>query len=201
MKINFRFLIVFFVVLFVSQTKAQLLDSLELDNAPVFTSIAEALKTPDAVIRLELRKQKLKKFPKEIFLFKNLQYLDLSKNSLKELPDSIGQLTQLQHLDVSKNNLDILNKNIGQLSRLKYLNLNNNELYALPPQIGNLEKLEVLDLWSNNLEDFPETLANLKKLKTMDLRVILISDAQQARIASLVPWATVHFSPSCKCRW
>jgi Leucine-rich repeat (LRR) protein len=102
---------------------------------------------------------------------------------------------------VGKNSLSSINKNIGKLTNLVYLNANQNELFGLPPQIGNLDKLKVLDLWSNNLEDFPETLSQLKSLQVLDLRTILISDEMQAHIAALVPWATVHFSPSCKCKW
>ncbi len=202
---NIRYYLpVFFSLLFLhcfQNLNAQLLDSIQLNETNVYTDLSEALKQPDQVIKLELRKQKLKQFPLEILQFKNLQYLDLSKNQLKELPDSISQLKHLQYLDVSRNKLERLNKNIGTLSHLKYLNLNNNELYSLPPQIGNLSNLEVLDLWSNNLEDFPESLAQLKNLKLMDLRVILIPDALQEKIAAYVPWAKIHFSPSCRCKW
>lgn len=196
-----RFIILVFFLGIGNFAFSQLLDSLTLDTIVPYTSLAEALKNPDKVVKLELRKQKLKTFPKDIFKFKNLQWLDLGKNNLKELPDSIELLTQLQYLNVSRNVLTSLNKNIGKLTNLVYLNANNNELWALPPQIGSLEKLQVLDLWSNNLEDFPETLSQLRSLRNMDLRTILIPDELQAKIAAMVPWATVYFSPSCKCKW
>ena len=203
MKI-FRKYVLFGLIVFlgkIGNSQVQLLDSLQLDSVIPITSLAEALQNPDAVIKLELRKQKYKTFPTAILKFKNLQYLDLSKNSIKNLPDSIELLTNLQYLNVSRNSLESVNKNIGKLLNLRYVNFNNNDLESLPPQIGYLENLQVLDLWSNNLDDFPETLANLKNLKVMDLRVILISDEMQAKIAARVPWATVYFSPSCKCRW
>lgn len=181
--------------------KAQLLDSLTLDTLTGHVSLQEALKEPDKVVKLVLRKQHLKTFPKEIFQFKNLQYLDLSKNSINEIPDSISTLTQLQYFSCSKNGLMHVSKEIGKLHNLVYLNLNQNDLELLPPQIGNLEKLEILDLWSNNFDEYPASLANLKSLKVIDLRNILISDETQAYLKGLMPRATVHMSPSCKCKW
>jgi len=182
-------------------SKAQLLDSLTLDTLTGYTNLQEALKDPDKVIKLVLRKQHLKSFPKEILQFKNLQYLDISKNSIKELPDSIGTLTNLQYLACSKTGLLRLPKEIGRLTNLVYLNFNQNELESLPPQIGNLEKLEMLDLWSNNFDDYPASLSGLKSLKVIDLRNILISDETQTYLKGLMPKAIVYMSPSCKCKW
>lgn len=187
-----------FVSLF---TKAQLLDSLSLDTLTAYEDLNEAVKNPNAVVKLVLRKQHLKSFPKEIFLFKNLQYLDISKNSIKEIPDSIGTLTQLQYFACSKTGLQHISKEIGKLQNLVYLNMNQNDLEYLPPQIGNLDKLEILDLWSNNFNEYPESLRNLSSLKVIDLRNILISDETQESLKHLMPKATVHMSPSCKCKW
>ena len=189
-----------FTVQFV-KAQTQLLDSLTLDTLQGYTSLVEASKNPDAVVKLVLRKQHLKSFPREIFRFKNLQYLDISKNSITELPDSIGTLTNLQYFACSKTGLKTLTKEIGKLSNLTYLNLNQNDLERLPPQIGNLEKLEYLDLWSNNFDEYPPAFANLKSLRMLDLRNILISDEVQASIQSMLPRAKVYMSPSCKCKW
>lgn len=191
--------ILFFVG--VVSAKAQLLDSLALDTLTTYTSLAQALKEPDKVVKLQLRKQKFKTIPKEIYLFKNLQYLDLAKNNIKLIPDSIGTLTNLQHLDISKNIIEQISGEIGKLTNLYYLNLNNNEFTSLPPQMGNLVNLRTLDLWSNNLEDFPENLKGMKNLKVLDLRVILIPDDKQRYISSLFPNTTIYFSPSCNCKW
>ena len=197
MRIYFFLLLVFNF----SLQSQSLLDSIRLDSIYPIESISEALKDPSQVIKLVLRKQKLKEFPKEIFLFKNLQYLDLGKNSILEIPDSISKLKNLQYLDVSRNKLERISMKIGELNNLFYLNLNNNNLIMLPPQIGKLESLRTLDLWSNNLEDLPETISNLKNLKTIDLRVILFSDEKQKTIQSYLPNTTIHFSPSCNCKW
>ena len=187
--------------LFVNIANAQLLDSLKLDSLTGYTDIAEAMKNPDAVIKLVLRKNHLKAFPKEILKFKNLQYLDISKNSISELPDSIVVLSQLQYFACSKTGLKSLPAQIGKLNNLKFLNINQNDLSALPPQIGNLENLEILDALSNNFDEYPATLKNLKTLRVLDLRNILISDETQLYILSLLPKCNVYMSPSCKCKW
>jgi Leucine-rich repeat (LRR) protein len=191
------------ILLFFSfvSAKAQLLDSLSLDTLTAYTSIAEAMKEPDKVVKLVLRKQKLREVPKEVFLFKNLQYLDLAKNNIKIMPDSMGVLTQLQYLDMSRNVIEQLSGSMGKLTELFYLNLNNNEFSTLPPQMANLTKLRTLDMWSNNLDNFPEVLKGMTSLQVLDLRVILIPDDQQRYITSLFPHTKIYFSPSCTCKW
>lgn len=180
--------------------QTQLLDSLTLDTLTSFTSLSEAMKDPDKVIKLELRKKHLKEFPKEIFMFKNLQYLDLSKNSIREIPGNIDSLKYLQILILSKNELETLPKEIGGLKMLQYLNVNQNELVSLPAQIGSLTNLKNLDLWSNNVDSFPPEMKYLKKLLVLDLRVILIPDAEQQRLQELLPKTKIYFSPYCKCQ-
>ena len=71
-----------FCLAFQKYANAQLLDSLSLDTTHAYTSIAEAIKHPDQVRKLVLRRKHLETGPKEIFLMHNLQYLDLSKNKL-----------------------------------------------------------------------------------------------------------------------
>ena len=186
---------------FALQGRAQLLDSLTLDTMTAFTSLAEAMKDPDKVVKLSLRKEKLDKFPPEIFTFKNLQYLDLSKNRLTSIPEEIESLPNLQVLILSKNDIESLPKEIGRLKNLRVLNVNQNELMALPPQIGNLENLQYLDLWSNNISYFPEQMKYLKNLRMMDLRVILINTPDQKKIQEMLPNTRIYFSPSCNCQY
>jgi Leucine-rich repeat (LRR) protein len=176
------------------------LDSAQLEETYSYLDLTEALQHPERVVRLELRKKHLKEFPKEIFQFKNLQYLDISKNQIKELPDSIYLLTQLQYLNVSKNKLGSLPKEIGKMSNLVYLHANNNNLIGLPPQIGNLERLRVIDLWSNDLSDFPESLSKLKELNTFDIRAIMINTETIKQLKKWMPNVNVLFDPPCNCK-
>jgi hypothetical protein len=49
-----------------ANAQVPLMDSLTLDTLTGFTNLQEALKNPDAVTKLVLRRQHLKSFPKEI---------------------------------------------------------------------------------------------------------------------------------------
>src|SRR5687768_4849869 len=98
-----------FLFLFVpGKARAQLLDSLMLAQSAIFESMEEALKDPEKVYRLHLKKQKLTSFPMDILKLVNLQELDLSKNKLTEIPEEIGSLSKLQILNLSKNQLELL---------------------------------------------------------------------------------------------
>lgn len=199
-----RFLHRAFVLLLIPGTfwaQEPLLDSVELALHQEYTSLEAAIANPNNVIKLTLRKQKFKEFPKELFAMKNLQYLDLGKNSIRELPDSIIIFTNLQYLIADKNKLEALPRNIGELKNLKHINVSQNNISMLPISFGDLDNLEVADLWSNNLSVFPDSISKLKKLKVMDLRGILIPQNHQNRIQGLLPNTRVEFSPACNCSW
>lgn len=197
-KVFYSLLIFLFSIPTVS--KAQLLDSLTLDTLKAFSNLEQALKTPEKVIKLVLKRNKYKTFPTEIFQFKNLQYLDLNKNNIKEIPAEIGTLKYLQYFSISKNGLERFPNQIGELTNLYYLNGSQNELTELPPEIGKLVNLRNLDLWDNNIDEFPDEIKNCKKLKIVELRAIMISDAKQAQIRSQLRHTKIHFSPYCNCQ-
>jgi len=202
MSIRFLALLIFFWCgnVLHAQNLLPLIDSLTLDTMDGHTSLAAALKEPEKVVKLTLRKEKLSSFPAELWKFPNLQYLDLSRNSISEIPDSISYFKNLQVLKVSRNKLDFVPREIGDLAQLKILDLSQNELVAIPPQIGKLKNLTHLDLWDNNLSIFPEELKDIAgNLKVLDLRAILINKSTQERIRSLLPNTTIHMSPPCKC--
>lgn len=200
MKIKKLFFIFFISIFFLqNQANAQLLDSLQFDTLSTYTNLNEALKNPDSVIKLVLKKKKLKEFPVEISQFKNLQYLDVSGNKIKEIPPTIGQLSQLQFLNISKNKIEYFPSNISELKNLKWLIAHKNEITAISADFTNLEKLEYADFWLNNISYFPNELSNLKYLRVLDLRGILINLENQKRIASLLPYTKIYFSPPCKC--
>ncbi len=176
------------------------MDPEELSHAKTFYSIESAMQQPDSIFRLDLSRKKLKSFPAELFLFKNLQWLNLCRNQIALIPDSISIFKSLQELDLSKNNLSQIPSAIGALKHLTVLKLNRNKITSLPEETGNLINLEVLELWDNELDTVPDEVRNLKSLKKLELRGILFSDAQQQRIVSLLPNTKILFSPSCACK-
>lgn len=179
---------------------AQPLDSVTLATKPIYTSLEEALKNPEQVYRLNLRKQKLTSIPIEIGRFTNLQELDISKNKINELPSYIENLPNLQYLDASNNYLTTLPSEIGKCLSLKKLILNRNYIETLPPSMGYLIHLEYLDMWSNSIIEFPESMSLLAEtLKELDLRVINMNEERQEAIKALLPKTKIHFSRTCNC--
>ena len=172
-KLKLYFL--FFVLLFFRGLTAQVQvwDSLALDTMKAVTSLQAAMKQPDKVIKLVLRKQRFKKIPKEIFSFDNLKYLDLGKNAIDSIPTAIGDLQQLQVLILEKNDIICVAPEIGRLKNLRLLNLNQNNLGknhsgALPATVGDLDSLEVLLLSRNRMEILPKEICRLKKLRVLN---------------------------------
>lgn len=189
-----------FILVYCSNLHAQTYQKgLSETNFKIYTSIEEALLNPDSVKYLSLKHNKLRKFPPEILLFKNIEILDLSKNKLDEIPEDIQKLTRLRELNVSNNNLTTLPVQIGSLTQLRKILAYQNNIALLPTTIGNLVNLELLDLWSNEIESFPQEISALKQLRFVDLRGIMLSDEQKQTIKSLLPNADIQFSMGCNC--
>lgn len=196
---GFRYIISFVFLSGIFNANAQLLDSLSFDTAYVYTNLQEALKNPQEVYRLSLRKKHLRSLPPEVYQFKNLNELDLGKNNIKELPAEIVQFQYLRRLNLERNELETLPKEIGKLKNVKELIINQNQIYALPWEIGDMENLEYLDLWSNNLSELPKTMKKLEKLRDIDMRVISLNQEQQDALTELLPQVKFQFSPACNC--
>ena len=88
-----------------------------------FTSIDEALKTPDEVFVLDLYFQDLTALPDEIGMLKNLTKLELSGNQLTQLPETFGQMEKLKWLSLKGNNIKKLPDSFENLTNLAELNL------------------------------------------------------------------------------
>ena len=164
-----------------------------------FKDLKEALKNPDIVYVLELKRIQGDDFPVEVFQFKNLESLNLSKNSFRSIPYEIGQLKKLRYLNLAKNNIKKLPESIGDLSNLEQLIISQNILTELPRSIGKLKKLKFLDLWSNELDHFPAEIANCESLRTIDMRGILMPDEEHAELKAKAPQAKIYLTPGCNC--
>lgn len=178
---------------------AQLLDKIGLDTMPIYKSMEKALRNPDDVYRLDLSKQKLTELPAELEKLTNLNELVLKKNKLIALDESITKLKYLQRLDISKNEFEVFPAQICRLVELRDLIISQNMIVGFPACIGNLRHLEYLDAYSNELSVFPAEMKQMINLKNMDLRVISISDEDQARVHGYLPKTKIRFSNSCDC--
>lgn len=93
-------------------------------------------------------------FPKEIFLFKELEWLDLS-NLWAELPNEGWELLPNLHtLILEENSLSNLPKNLTTLSNLRVLYLDKNHFTTIPKTLQKLlPQLEQLTTYYNPLSD------------------------------------------------
>lgn len=183
------------------EIKAQVLDSIALTQARIYKSLDEALKSPDNVYRLHLRKKKIKAIPAEISRFKNLNELVLSNNKISVVPGFLTELPYLQVLDLSNNNIKSIPAAIAQLKYLHTLILNRNSIPTLPPEMGNMYSLRILDLWGTEIDQLPYEISKLKHtLLKLDMRVIYMSRTQQDEIHSWFPNTIVLFSKACNCQ-
>jgi Leucine-rich repeat (LRR) protein len=166
-----------------------------------YRNLEDALKEPDKVQRLVLRRKGYKEIPKEVFTFKNLVELDLKGNRLTEIPDSIGALKNLVYLNVSRNEITKVSPLIGKLNKVVYLELGQNAIENLPMEMATMENLEYISLWENELTRLPNTFERLDKLKEIDLRSIVLNASQRDAIKDALPEKTVIFlSPDCNCK-
>jgi len=165
----------------------------------IFTDLKLALEYKGQVKHLNLSNQKLKKIPKEVFLFPNLKSLDLSGNKIESLPGDIGLLTKLEELILTKNKIDEIPKEIGSLKRLRVLKMRANSLYALPKEIGLLGRLETVDFNGNPIWRLPEEFKTCTNLKFMDIRNTDIDKGDLDYIKSMFPSTQIFFTDGCNC--
>lgn len=180
-------------------SEAQVLPCNELDTMPVYTNLQEALKNPKTVYRLDLTKQKLKEFPREIYQFTNLNELILDKNKISIIPDSISVLKNLQIFSAERNEIEIFNVKITTLKNLYQLNLADNLIEKIPDQIDDLKSLEQLILWDNPISYYPIAMSEMERLKYLDLLNNQMNATTQERLRIALPKCKIIFSPPCNC--
>ena len=143
----------------------------------VYKDLSSALKNPQKVYHLKLRRKSLTQFPQELSSFPNLKVLDLSKNKITTIPDSLAFLSNLIKLNLSKNQIEFI-----------------------PETINELTDLEELDLWDNFIEVLPRSLENLKSLNIIDIRGVALSYTKHTNYASMLKGVNVLMSPPCNCQ-
>lgn len=105
---------------------------------------------------LNIKGNKLEKFPTAISDAYTLEKLDLSENKIGSIDDdAFDNLENLIELDLSFNELNYLPTSIGKLTKLKRLNLSGNKISSLPKEFENLTSLEFLDFDSNPIGRVP----------------------------------------------
>ena len=176
-----------------------------------FTSLSEARNNPFAVEKLVLHRQNLKKIPRDVFSFTNLQELVLDGNQISELPPEVKNLKNLKILSLQFNELTTLPPEIGQLKKLEELRLHHNDLKELPKEIGQLSNLKFLYIGKNSLQELPEELGLLLNLIELDIAhsgILLTLPSSLYELERLekryidqttrLPYSIVNFNPRIK---
>lgn len=141
-----------------------------------FNSLEEAMKNPNEVVKLKLKRKKLTCFPKDLFLFPNLKELDLSKNRIQAFPKDLSILSTLQFLNLSRNKIETIPKHIAQMTALVHL-----------------------DLWDNMIDFIPEEISQLKELNYLDLRGVSMSKKEYAQYNKIYPDLDLFLNTPCDC--
>jgi Leucine-rich repeat (LRR) protein len=144
-----------------SQNATVKTDSLFIAKHTTYSNLADALKNPDKVYHLDLSFKSLKVFPKEIFLFTNLESLNLYYNALTIIPEEIKKLVNLKHIDFRSNGISELPADFYSLPNLEILKLSSCKFKSIPADIKNLKALRKIDLSRNPLTSLPNEFAQL----------------------------------------
>lgn len=173
---------------------AQTADSAQIKK--VYTVLAEALKEPLKVYRLDLSNLPIDSFPIDLSKFKNLQCLYLNYDHLEFIPREIADLQNLRVLQLSGADFKTLPPEFSQLKNLEeiYLNVNkkmdltqsvnvlstlpklhvlhleNDGITSLPSNFNMLTHLEKLYLNDNKLSEVPMQIQGLKTLKYVEMQ-------------------------------
>jgi len=113
--------------------------NVEIDSHPFSTDPNTFTAENKNIIKINLSKNGLKKFPELLIKFKHLKLLNLSYNKLEQIPKSIKELKNLEILDLGENLLASLPKSIFNLKFLNKLDLRSNRF--VPEEIQRILKL------------------------------------------------------------
>lgn len=164
-----------------------IIDQTTPDNL-VYENLYIAGKSPLKVTKLKLVDQQMNYLHSKIKTFKNLEHLDLGKNQLLQFRKEITQLSKLKTINLEYSNIKTLPKSMKNLSQLQKLNLAWNSLVQFPETITDLEQLTHLDLTANALTSIPEFIQKLNKtLKVLNLSYNPISQTNLKQVQQWLP--------------
>ncbi|XP_036400129.1 malignant fibrous histiocytoma-amplified sequence 1 [Megalops cyprinoides] len=125
-----------------------------------------ALARSDVVWSLDLQHNRLKHV-KGISALRHLRDLNLSRNELSIFPREIEELRELRRLYLNQNSIKTIPEGIfSQLKELEFLKLSTNHLSEIPSDLNLCKKLEYVNLSNNCLKDL-RALVGLPKLKDL----------------------------------
>ena len=125
---------------------------------------------PHNVKIIDLRNNKLKKFPEEIINFKNLESVKLDNNSIQSIPNNIFEQISPKYFSISNNYVKCIPPEIFYWDKnLEYLNISINFISNIPKEIGELSNLKSLHINNNSFLSLPREICKLTNLKELGL--------------------------------
>ncbi len=122
----------------------------------IYTNLHFAMRQPELVYHIDLRNQRLTKFPEQLYKFPNLRSIILSDNNLQKVEIKPNAFQNVVMLDLANNRINEFSIGKNSLTFIKKLNLDNNQL-ILFPQLGNFYfVMEELYLRYNFIAHIPE---------------------------------------------
>lgn len=190
----------------------------QLTNEVYYYGIAEGMKAPNDVRRININMSgktiipaELQKFPNlqmlvlsgntrkidwakaspEILKLKNLEYIYFQDSTLKAIPAQIFTFTKLKGLAVLNSSVAVIPAEISKLVNLEYLLLINNKISTLPVQLTTLKNLKVLYLDGNNISVFPAQMVNLKKIEELGIAENPVKNEEVKKLRKYYPKAKI----------
>jgi Leucine-rich repeat (LRR) protein len=142
------------------------------DKIKEYTSLSDALKEPEKVLRLNLSNQDINISNENWSKFINLEYLSLKNDHLKEIPSAISNIKSLKTIDLSNNDFTNLPEEFSNLTNLEEIYLNDEKNMNLPKTLSilsKLPKLKSLHLENDNLSVLPSEVLSFKNLESLYL--------------------------------
>ncbi|KAJ2980063.1 hypothetical protein NUW58_g7044 [Xylaria curta] len=101
--------------------------------------------------RLALSHNKLTSFPTRFSECTSLRYLNVRNNRIEKFPLALCDLKSLEILDLGRNRIRVLPGEIARLTSLKVLAVQKNQIEQLPLCLADMGSLQVLKLDGNNI--------------------------------------------------
>ncbi|TRX89390.1 hypothetical protein FHL15_009688 [Xylaria flabelliformis] len=101
--------------------------------------------------RLALSHNKLTSFPARFSECTSLRYLNVRNNRIEKFPLALCDLKSLEILDLGRNRIRVLPREIAKLTCLKVLAVQKNQIEELPLCLADMGSLQVLKLDGNNI--------------------------------------------------
>jgi len=105
----------------ISVAEKEWVDSISTNGLKEEFSLSKALKNPDSVYKLNLRRKRMSSIPPEIGKLKNLEVLIISGSTVKFLPDEIEECKNLKSIIANSSRLEEIPSTLGNLKKLRVL--------------------------------------------------------------------------------